>query len=127
MSARVDVGDDFETHRSSVESVSVLFKLFGREGDDLVAVPSGWSVTGARFEVCWPDDPEKASLVRSHFGARRFAYNWALDQVKSDMDARSKDPDHQSIPWSLQGLRKRWNQANPLCQPIVSQIEPPIH
>ena len=54
MSARVDVGDDFETHRSSVESVSVLFKLFGREGDDLVAVPSGWSVTGARFEVCWP-------------------------------------------------------------------------
>ena len=111
MSARVDVGDDFETHRSSVESVSVLFKLFGREGGDLVAVPSGWSVTGARFEVCWPDDPEKASLVRSHFGARRFAYNWALDQVKSDMDARSKDPDHQSIPWSLQGLRKRWNQV----------------
>lgn len=113
MSKRVDVGDDFESHRAVVESVSVLFKLFHHYGgrDKLTSAPTGWTVTGARFEVCWPDDPERASLVRSHFGARRFAYNWALSQVKADMDAKSINPSHASIPWSLQALRKSWNRA----------------
>lgn len=113
MSKRVDVRGDFEPHREAVESVSVLFRLFHHDRDqgELASAPTGWTVAGARFEVCWPDDPERASLVRSHFGARRFAYNWALSKVKADMDAKSVDRDHASVPWNFQALRKSWNQA----------------
>jgi len=72
MSRRVDVGGDFETHRSQTESVSVLFKLFDQTDGVLAQVPWGWTITGASFEVEWPGDP---TVVNSHFGARRFAYN----------------------------------------------------
>ena len=81
----------------------MLFKLFDDEGKQ---VPSGWSVTGARFEVEWPKGP---SVVRSHFGARRFAYNWALGQVKADLDAKKQDPEHEPVPWTLGALRKKWD------------------
>ncbi len=113
MSKRVDVEGDFEPHREATESVSVLFRLFHHDRDqgELIPVPTGWTVAGARFEVCWPDDSERASLVRSHFGARRFAYNWALSKVKADMDAKAADSTHASVSWSLQALRKSWNQA----------------
>ena len=60
MSRRVDVGSDFEAHREAVESVSVLFKLFRQQGEELAEVPSGWTVTGAKFEVEWPADPGSA-------------------------------------------------------------------
>ncbi|TQC41768.1 hypothetical protein EEB14_52710, partial [Rhodococcus sp. WS4] len=30
--------------------------------------------------------PEQASVLRSHCGAQRFAYNWALSQVKANLD-----------------------------------------
>ena len=105
LSRRVRVLGDFEPHREAVELVTVLFKLFD---DDGKPVPSGWSVTGARFEVEWPKDP---SVVRSHFGARRFAYNWALGQVKADLDAKKQDPRHEPVPWSLAALRKKWNEV----------------
>ena len=105
---RVDVGRDFEVHREAVESVSVLFKLYDHSDRYLVEVPSGWRVTAAKFEVEWPKDP---SLVHSHFGARRFAYNWALARVKADMDAKSEDPNHISLPWTLPELRKEWNRV----------------
>ncbi len=111
MSRCVDVGDGFEPHRQTVESVSVLFKLYRRDGDDLTPVPSGWSATGAEFEVEWPREPERVSLIHSHFGARRKAYNWALAQVKADMDAKFEDPNHISVPWTLPALRKSWNQT----------------
>ncbi len=107
LSRRVRVAGDFEVHRAVVETVTVLFKLFDDDGEQ---VPSGWSVTGASFEVEWPKDP---CVVRSHFGARRFAYNWALGQVKADLDAKKSDPDHVVVPWSLQALRKRWNKDKP--------------
>jgi putative transposase len=100
--------DDFEVHREAVESVSVLFRCFADDGTE---VPSGWVVTGAAFEVEWPKEPERQSLIWSHFGARRFAKNWALAQVKADLEAKQADPDHVSVPWTLEGLRKRWNEA----------------
>ncbi|EUA65517.1 transposase domain protein [Mycobacterium xenopi 4042] len=34
-------------------------------------------MTGAKFEVDWPAEAARAALVRSHFGARRKAFNWA--------------------------------------------------
>ena len=95
LSRFVDVGADFEAHRDAVESVSVLFELYAGDGQGYAAsgalgesVPSGWMVTGAQFEVGWPTDPQRARLVRSHFGERRKAFNWGLAQVKADMDAR---------------------------------------
>lgn len=107
MSKRLDAGPDFEAHRAAVEPVSVLFRLFDPDGGE---VPSGWSVTAARFEVEWPSDPVRAGVVRSHFGARRKAYNWALRQVKADLEARDC-PGHESVPWTLDALRKEWNRC----------------
>jgi putative transposase len=109
-SRRVAVGADFEAHRAAVESVSVLFTLFDDAGGELVEVPSGWTVTAAKFEVHWPTEPDRAALVRSHFGARRFAFNWGLGRVKADIDARRADPAHESVGWDLGALRKVWNR-----------------
>jgi putative transposase len=55
-------------------------------------VPEGYVAKGFSFEVEWPEQEDRASLVRSHLGARRFAFNWALGQVESDMDAKSSTP-----------------------------------
>ena len=124
LSRFVDLGGDFEAHRALVESVSVLFTLhegcavsYAETGRPGAEVPSGWRVTAARFEVQWPGDPGRAGLVRSHFGARRKAYNWALAQVKADLDAREKNPAHQAVGWSAQELRKAWNQAKDTAAP----------
>ena len=118
LSRFVDVGPDFESCRAGVESVSVLFDLFDGEGGSYTAtgslggsVATGWVVTAAKFEVQWPAEPDRAALVRSHFGARRFAFNWALAQVKADLDAKSVDPKHVSVGWDLGSLRKVWNRA----------------
>ena len=74
-------------------------------------LPIGWMVTAAKFEVEWPAEPDRAALVRSHFGARRFAFNWGLAQVKADLDAKAVDPGHESVGWDLGSLRKVWNRA----------------
>jgi putative transposase len=118
LSRRVDVGADFEIHRAAVESVSVLFTLFDDSGGaELVEVPSGWRVTAAKFEVQWPAEPGRAALVRSHLGARRFAFNWGLAQVKADLDAKAVDPAHESVGWDLGSLRKAWNRAKDTVAP----------
>lgn len=120
----VDIGPDFEASRAAVESVSVLFTL--HEGDAVSwaekpepgpEMPTGWRTTAAKFEVEWPADPERQRLVRSHFGARRFAYNWALARVKSDMDARKADPEHESVPWNAGAFRKEFNRDKPEVAP----------
>jgi putative transposase len=118
LSRYVDVGAEFEAHRAAVESVSVLFDLFDGDTDSYAAtglagakLPTGWMVTAAKFEVEWPTEPDRAALVRSHFGARRFAFNWGLAQVKADLDAKAVDPDHESVQWDLGSLRKVWNRA----------------
>ncbi len=114
----VDVGADFEPHRAAVEAVSTLFLLYSGDvagyagGGELgVSLPTGWSTTAAKFEVQWPVDPQRRSVIRAHFGARRRAFNWALGQVKADMDARKIDPDHPSVAWELGALRKEWNRV----------------
>ena len=80
-------------------------------------ISEGWIARGFSFEVTWPTAPEAADRVRSHFGARRFAYNWALGQVKADMDAKALDPTHESLPWNLYALRKRFNAEKPAVAP----------
>ncbi len=102
LTRRVEI-EDFEAHREEVESVSPLFECYQTDADGgLCQVPSTWEVTAAKFEVEWPSDP---GVILSHFGARRFAYNWALAQAKADMDAE------ESSKWDLATLRKRWNRA----------------
>ncbi|ORB61089.1 IS607 family element RNA-guided endonuclease TnpB [Mycobacterium shinjukuense] len=118
LSRYVDVGADFEAHRSAVESVSVLFELFDGDAEGYAATGSpgaplstGWMVTAAKFEVEWPAEPDRAGLVRSHFGARRKAFNWGLAKVKADLGAKAVDPGHQSLCWDLGALRWAWNRA----------------
>jgi putative transposase len=118
LSRYVEVGADFQTHRAAVESVSVLFELYDGDTDSDAGsgslgakLPTGWLLTAAKFEVEWPCDEDRAGLVRSHFGARRKAFNWGLDRVKADLDAKSADPEHESVGWDLGSLRKAWNRA----------------
>ena len=95
----------------------MLFELYGGDGGGYAAtgvlgekLASGWMVTAAKFEVDWPSDVARSGLVRSHFGARRKAFNWGLARVKADLDAMSADPGHESVDWDLGSLRKAWNQ-----------------
>lgn len=72
-------------------------------------VPAGFIARGWRFEV-ETTTPWQRSLIQQHFGARRFAYNWALAQVKANLDARLADPS-MPLAWDLPTLRRGWNQA----------------
>ena len=105
---------DFEAYRSDIENISVLFSLSTDDGDP---ISSGWTLRGTVFEVEWPREQERRSLIWSHFGARRFAKNWALARIKDDLDKKKNDPAHVSIPWTLQELRRVWNQEKATVAP----------
>jgi putative transposase len=124
LSRFVDVGADFERHRAAVESVSVLFDLHDGDAAGYAAagslgpsLPTGWMVTAAKFEVDWPAESGRVGLVRSHFGARRRAFNWGLAQVKADLDASRADAGHESVGWDLKSLRWVWNRAKDTVAP----------
>jgi putative transposase len=74
------------------------------------AVPDGWIACGFRFEV-EPTSPEQPARIAQHFGARRYAHNWALAQVKANLDARAADPMVAPLAWNFYDLRRRWNRA----------------
>jgi putative transposase len=74
------------------------------------AVPQGWVACGFQFEV-EPTTTGQSTLIRQHFGARRFAYNWALAQIKANLDARAIDPSVPALTWNLPAIRRDWNQA----------------
>jgi putative transposase len=73
-------------------------------------VPAGWVARGFRFDV-EPPNPEQRSRIAQQFGGRRFAHNWALAQVKANLDARQADPGIRPLAWNAYQLRKQWNQA----------------
>ena len=73
-------------------------------------VPDGWVARGFVFEV-ETISPEQSARVGQAFGARRYAYNWALGQVKANLDARTGDPTVPPLTWNFYELRKAWNQA----------------
>jgi putative transposase len=79
-------------------------------GRQRFAVPEGFIARGWRFEVEAKSE-EQRSQIAQHFGARRFAHNWALGQVKTNLDAREADPAVALLPWNLPTLRREWNQA----------------
>jgi putative transposase len=71
-------------------------------------VPDGWVARGFVFEV-ETTSPEQSGQVAQAFGARRYAYNWALGQVKANLDARTADPTVPPLAWDFYELRKAWN------------------
>jgi putative transposase len=73
-------------------------------------IPEGCIACGFRFEV-EPTTPEQPAQIAQAFGARRYAYNWALAQIKANLDARKAAPAVLSLAWSFYGLRRQWNQA----------------
>jgi putative transposase len=73
-------------------------------------VPEGWVARGFRFEV-EPTTSGQPALIRQHFGARRYAHNWALAQVKANLAARGADPAVPALAWNQPALRRAWNQA----------------
>ncbi|HYY82517.1 MAG TPA: IS607 family element RNA-guided endonuclease TnpB [Actinomycetes bacterium] len=76
----------------------------------LFAIPDGWVARGFRFEV-EPTSPEQLQRITQHFGARRYAHNWALAQIKANLDARATNPAIAPLAWSFYDLRKQWNQT----------------
>jgi putative transposase len=119
LSARVDVGADFEAHRAAVEAVSVLFTLFDTDPftAEVVEVGSGWVLQAYQYAL----DPTSAQVraLESHAGGARFAFNTMLAAVKANLDQRRAERsygicDDQLTPvvsWSFQQLRNRWNQV----------------
>jgi putative transposase len=73
-------------------------------------VPDGWVARGFVFEV-ETTSLEQPARVAQAFGARRYAYYWALGQVKANLDARTADPTVPPLTWNFYELRKAWNQA----------------
>jgi putative transposase len=87
-------------------------------------VPPGWTCQAYRFEV---DRPSRHRSISSHEGARRFAWNWALELVEHQLQARDTyrvlalrqgattdeatawAKEMVRVPWSLPALRRIWN------------------
>jgi putative transposase len=71
------------------------------------AVPAGRIVKG--WTVALAPTPGQAARFRRDDGARRFACNWAVAQIKQAFDHGQQTGDHESAVWSAWSLRKRWN------------------
>jgi putative transposase len=71
-------------------------------------VPEGWTVQAFQFALdC---TPARAACVRRQFGGRRYARNWAVRTLKSDIDAYRATSAQTDKP-SFFGMRARWNKA----------------
>ena len=73
-------------------------------------VPDGWIARGFVFEV-ETTSLEQPAQVAQAFGARSYAYNWALGQVKANLDARTADPTVPPLAWNFYELRRGWRRA----------------
>ena len=69
--------------------------------------PKGWVLQAFSFAL----DPteEQSVALRRHFGARRYAYNWTIGQIRQEM-ALFRECGVSYGPPSLMRLRKRWNR-----------------
>ena len=79
-------------------------------------VPDGWVAQAYRFAL--DPTPAQVSMLESHCGAARFAFNHMLGVVKANLDQRSAERSYgiteealtPAQGWSLAELRKTWNQ-----------------
>jgi len=66
------------------------------------AIIKGWT-------VALVPSPQQAARFRRDDGARRFAHNWAVAQIKQAFDQGTHAGKHDPAVWSAWSLRKRWN------------------
>ncbi|RYH56655.1 MAG: transposase, partial [Alcaligenaceae bacterium] len=82
-----------------------------------IAAPDPSRTVIRAFVYVLDPTPVQVEALRSHCGAQRFAYNWALSQVKANLDQRAAErsydvPEAELTPpmsWSAYSLRKLWN------------------
>lgn len=67
-------------------------------------IVKGWSVTLA-------PSPEQVARFRRDDGARRFACNWAIGEMRKAFDGDGADGCGDPDIWSHYALRKRWNRV----------------
>ena len=80
------------------------------------AIPEGWSVQAYRFALHPTAAQEQA--LRSHAGARHFAYNAMLAAVKANLNQRAAEKTYglhedeltSCLGWSMHSLRNEWNR-----------------
>jgi len=60
------------------------------------------------FAFALEPTPEQANHIARFFGARRKAFNWTLDQIKTDLE-HYRESGESSTPPTFYSLRKRWN------------------
>jgi putative transposase len=68
--------------------------------------PDGWTIQAFSFAL--NPTPEQTATLTRFFGARRKAFNWALEQIKTGIDDYHATGVASESP-SFYGLRKRWN------------------
>ena len=71
--------------------------------------PAGTIIRG--WTVALEPAPEQAGKFRRDCGARRFACNWAVAQIKEAFGRGAGTGQHDHSVWSGWALRKRWNHA----------------
>ena len=70
------------------------------------AAPDGQIIQAFNFAL--DPTPEQSAQIARFFGARRKAFNWALDQIKGDLEHYRETGQPTTQP-SFYALRKRWN------------------
>ena len=78
--------------------------------------PGGWVARGFVFEVETTSLEQPAQVARA-FGARRYAYNWALGQVKANLDVRTADPTLPSLAWNSTRFARRGTRPSTMWRP----------
>ena len=89
-------------------------------------VPDGWVAQAYRFAL--DPTPAQVSMLESHCGAARFAFNHMLGVVKANLEQRSAERSYgiaeqdltPSQGWSLAKLRKTWNARKDEVAPSVA-------
>lgn len=69
--------------------------------------------------------PEQDTMLRSHCGAQRRAFNWGLARIKANLAQRDAERSYDitddqltpSVSWSAYSLRKDWNRAKDTVAP----------
>ena len=75
-------------------------------------LPDGWVHQAFKFSL--DPTPEQATLIRRHVGMRRMAYNWAVAEIKGQIERFHAGSKSAGEKVSLPYLRKKWNMAKPV-------------
>jgi putative transposase len=79
------------------------------------AVPHGRILKG--WSVRLIPTPEQVARFKRDDGARRFACNWAVEEIRQAFSSGAETGQYDSAVWSHYELRKRWNRVKPEVAP----------